>query len=70
MQGLVISLPYCYLNSEVQHVVRSHYARWQLVRMVGRDQSYSNTDIMLNISMRGQVWVGRYQTLFLQCFLT
>jgi len=56
-QGLVISLPYCYLNSEVQHVVRSHYARWQLVRMVGRDQSYSNTDIMLNTSMRGQVCV-------------
>ena len=24
-QGLVISLPYCYLNTEVQTVMRTHY---------------------------------------------
>ena len=66
----MISLPYCYLNSEVQHVVQSHYARWQLVRKVGRDQSHSHTDITLNTSTRGQVGVYSYQTLFLPCFLT
>ena len=35
LQGLVISLPYCYLNTEVQSVVRNHYRRWQLIRTVG-----------------------------------
>ena len=40
-QGLVISLPYCYLNSEVQCVVQSHYNRWQLIRNVGRGHSPS-----------------------------
>jgi len=34
-QGLVISLPYCYLNTEVQTVMRTHYRRWQLIRDVG-----------------------------------
>jgi len=34
-QGLVISLPYCYLNTEVQSVIRNHYRRWQLIRNVG-----------------------------------
>ena len=35
LQGLVISLPYCYLNTEVQSVVRTQYRRWQLIRTVG-----------------------------------
>ena len=35
-QGFVISLPYCFLNSEVQGVVRSHWRRWWVVRPVGR----------------------------------
>ena len=35
-QGFVISLPYCFFNSEVQGVVRSHWARWRMVRTVGR----------------------------------
>merc|ERR1719394_1836203 len=34
-QGLVVSLPYCYLNTEVRSVVRNHYRRWQLIRNVG-----------------------------------
>ena len=38
-QGLVISLPYCYLNTEVQLVVRTHYNRWQLIRNVGAGQA-------------------------------
>ena len=33
-QGGVITLPYCYLNSEVQGVLRSHWSRWQMVRSV------------------------------------
>ena len=35
-QGFVISLPYCFLNSEVQGVVRTHWKRWKMVRTVGR----------------------------------
>ena len=31
-QGFVISLPYCFLNSEVQGAVRSHWSRWRMVR--------------------------------------
>ena len=33
----MISLSYCYLNSEVQGVVRSHWRRWMMVRRVGRE---------------------------------
>ena len=59
MQGLVISLPYCYLNSEVQNVVQSNYKRWQLIRTVGRTgQEHSQTSgtaaSFYNVS-RGQV---------------
>ena len=35
LKGLVISLPYCYLNTEVQSVMLTHYRRWQLIRTVG-----------------------------------
>ena len=38
-QGLVISLPYCYLNTEVQLVIKTHYKRWQLIRNVGTGQN-------------------------------
>ena len=31
-QGFVISLPYCFLNSEVQGVVKNHWSRWRMVR--------------------------------------
>ena len=33
----MISLSYCYLNSEVQGVVRSHWRRWMMVRRVERE---------------------------------
>ena len=33
-QGLVISLPYCYLNSEVQGVIKTRWQRWKMVRNV------------------------------------
>jgi len=35
-QGFVISLPYCFLNSEVRGAVRSQWRRWRMVRTVGR----------------------------------
>ena len=33
-QGGVITLPYCYLNTEVQGVIRTRWDRWQMVRNV------------------------------------
>ena len=33
-QGAVISLPYCYLNSEVQQALLARWRRWMLVRRV------------------------------------
>ena len=33
-QGAVISLPYCYLNSEVQEALMVRWRRWRLVRRV------------------------------------
>jgi len=38
-QGFVISLPYCFLNTEVQGVLRSHWERWKLVRNVNYSQT-------------------------------
>ena len=33
-QGAVITLPYCYLNSEVQQALLVRWRRWRLVRRV------------------------------------
>ena len=33
-QGAVITLPYCYLNTEVQGILMMHWNRWKTVRMV------------------------------------
>ena len=42
-QGFVISLPYCFLNSEVQGVVRSHWSRWRMVRTVGKNNTKADS---------------------------
>ena len=33
-QGAVITLPYCYLNTEVQNVLRTRFNRWKMVRNI------------------------------------
>jgi hypothetical protein len=45
VQGLVISLPYCYLSTEVKNVVKSHCKRWWLIQTVGRGQISARTSI-------------------------
>ena len=45
LQGLVISLPYCFLSSEVQNIVKSHCKRWWLIQTVGRGQISARTSI-------------------------
>ena len=47
-QGFVISLPYCFLNSEVQGVVRSHWSRWWMVRTVGKNQGTKADSLATN----------------------
>ena len=49
-QGLVISLPYCFLNSEVQGVLANHWKRWRLVRTVGRSSAHLATQTSINTS--------------------
>ena len=47
-QGFVISLPYCFLNSEVQGVVRSHWSRWRMVRTVGKNNTTRANSVSTN----------------------
>merc|ERR1719154_280024 len=45
-QGLVISMLYCFLNGEIQLVVKTHWYRWKMVRTVGRDRRYTQTSFL------------------------
>ena len=42
-QGAVITLPYCYLNTEVQGVIRTRWDRWQMVRNVEYASQFTRT---------------------------
>ena len=37
-----MSLTYCFLNIEVQTVVKAHWSRWMMVRMVGKEMDRRN----------------------------
>ena len=41
----MISLPYCFLNSEVQGVVKLHWERWKMVRNVGFECQSTGTSL-------------------------
>ena len=65
-QGFVISLPYCFLNSEVQGVVRSHWRRWRMVRMVGKNNNNTranslSTNATYYVNQKSGVQVGSVQ---------
>ena len=36
-QGLIITLPYCFFNGEVQGVLFRHWTRWRMVQEVGSE---------------------------------
>ena len=61
-QGFVISLPYCFLNSEVQGVVRNHWSRWWMVRTVGKINTTRANSLSTNatyyINQKSGVQVG------------
>ena len=61
-QGFVISLPYCFLNSEVQGVVRNHWSRWWMVRTVGKNNTTRANSLSTNatyyINQKSGVQVG------------
>jgi len=48
VQGAIITLPYCFLNSEVQGVVKLHWNRWLLVRSVGAE--YQSTVVTTTLA--------------------
>ena len=64
-QGFVISLPYCFFNSEVQGVVRSHWRRWRMVRMVGKNNNTRANSLSTNatyyVNQKSGVQVGSVQ---------
>lgn len=41
LQGFLVALFYCFLNSEVQNTVRHHMESWQTERTLGGDRRYN-----------------------------
>ena len=44
-QGAVITLPYCFLNAEVQGVLKQHWERWKMIRNVGFERQSTRTSL-------------------------
>ena len=62
-QGAVITLPYCYLNTEVQGILIMHWNRWKTVRMVEYEyQSSARTSTGTITSLLGQVCIPAVET--------
>ena len=60
-QGAVISLPYCFLNAEVQAAIKLHWDRWWMVRTVGMESQSARTSLGHSIhqaerSFHGNDW--------------
>merc|ERR1719411_248006 len=55
-QGAVITLPYCYLNSEVQQALLVRWRRWRLVRRVEAEYNMktAQTDCQTNEDCGGR----------------
>ena len=54
-QGAVITLPYCYLNSEVQGVIKNRWNRRQMVRNVGYASQSARTSVATSTIYYAQV---------------
>ena len=54
-QGAVITLPYCYLNTEVQGVLRTRWDRWQMVRNVEYASQSTRTSLATSTIYYAQV---------------
>ena len=54
-QGAVITLPYCYLNSEVQGVIKCHWERWKMVRNVEYECQSTRTSLATSTIYYAQV---------------
>ena len=58
-QGAVITLPYCYLNTEVQTAVCSRWKRWRMIRNMESEYVSTTKKLSHSIhSLRGEVWDG------------
>ena len=61
-QGAVITLPYCYLNTEVQTVVCVRWKRWRMVRNMESEYVSTTRKLSQSIhSLRGEVWGNLFQ---------
>ena len=62
-QGAVITLPYCYLNSELQQALLVRWRRWRLVRRVEAEYNMktAQTDFQTNKEQPGP---GQSSTVF------
>ena len=57
-QGAFITLPYCYLNSELQQALLVRWRRWRLVRRV--EAEYNMKTVQARYS---QAWISFVQLL-------
>ena len=58
-QGAVITLPYCYLNSEVQGVIKLHWDRWIMVRNVEYECQSTRTSLATSTIYYAQVQISQ-----------
>ena len=58
-QGAVITLPYCYLNSEVQGVIKTRWNRRQMVRNVGYASQSARISVATSTIYYAHVTVSR-----------
>ena len=55
MQGLVISIIYGFANEEVQNVLRTHWKRRMLVRMVKREGRERTVSLKVSVRDMGDI---------------
>ena len=53
-QGAVITLPYCYFNTEVQSILTNHWKRWKMIRSLESECQSRRTSLAAH-SLHGEV---------------
>lgn len=64
--GAVITLPYCYCNSEVRRAIATRWRRWKMVRNVGFEQCRPRTSVATNSTYISQSQLANEDNLKLQ----
>ena len=66
-QGAIITLPYCFLNTEVKAALKLHWDRWWMVRTVGTESQSVRTSLGYSIHQAGFSSNGRQSLLAEEC---